>query len=136
MSVSLFYFREGKYIPLPQRAREMGVSGRGDRGGAVSTLPNRTNRPGPSSSSPRPLPSGSSQALPPTDRNSPLSVSRGFSTHQSQSSAPTQPRSSEPGHSSPPSPHTLSHSLSHPQSLSDAARPVNGGKLHIRFDII
>ncbi|XP_067237823.1 ataxin-2-like protein isoform X1 [Chanodichthys erythropterus] len=119
--------REGKYIPLPQRAREreMGVSGRGERG-AVSTLPNRTNRPGPSSSSPRPLPSGSGQPIPPTDRSSPLSVRGGFSTHQSQSSPPTQPRPSEPGHSSPPSPHTLPHSLSHPQSLSDSARPVNG----------
>ncbi|KTG38434.1 hypothetical protein cypCar_00000277 [Cyprinus carpio] len=120
--------REGKYIPLPQRAREreIGVSGRGERGGAVSNLPNRTNRPGPSSSSPRPLPSGSGQPIPPTDRSSPLSVRGGYSTHQSQSSPPTQPRPSEPGHSSPPSPHTLPHSLSHPQSLSDSARPVNG----------
>ncbi|XP_016342452.1 ataxin-2-like protein isoform X2 [Sinocyclocheilus anshuiensis] len=120
--------REGKYIPLPQRAkeREMGVSGRAERGGAVSTLPNRTNRPGPSSSSPRPLASGSGQPIPPTDRISPLSVRGGYSTHQSQSSPPTQPRPSEPGHSSPPSPHTLPHSLSHPQSLSDSARPVNG----------
>lgn len=116
--------REGKYIPLPQRAREreLGVSGRGERGGAVSTLPNRTNRPGPSSSSPRPLPSGSSQPIHPTDRSSPLSVRGGYSTN----SPPTQPRPSEPGHSSPPSPHTLPHSLSHPQSLSDAGRPVNG----------
>ncbi len=124
-------FREGKYIPLPQRAREreMGVSGRGERGGAVSTLPNRANRPGPSSSSPRPLPSGSGQTLPPADRSSPLSVRGGYSAHQSQSSSPTQPRPSEPGHSSPPSPHTLPHSVSHPQSLSDSARPVNGGKL-------
>lgn len=105
----------------------MGVSGRGERG-AVSTLPNRTNRPGPSSSSPRPLPSGSGQSIPPTDRSSPLSVRGGYSTHQSQSSPPTQPRPSEQGHSSPPSPHTLPHSLSHPQSLSDSARPVNGGK--------
>ncbi|CAM4386939.1 unnamed protein product [Leuciscus chuanchicus] len=115
--------RESKYIPLPQRAREreMGVSGRNERGGAVSTLPNRTNRPGPPSSSPRPLPSGSGQPIPPTDRSSPLSVRGGYSTHQSQSSSPTQP-----GHSSPPSPHTLPHSLSHPQSLSDSARPVNG----------
>uniref|UniRef100_A0A8C1ZZK0 Ataxin 2-like n=1 Tax=Cyprinus carpio TaxID=7962 RepID=A0A8C1ZZK0_CYPCA len=122
--------REGKYIPLPQRAREreMGVSGRGERG-AVSTLPNRGNRPGPSSSSPRPLPSGSGQTLPPTDRSSPLSVRGGYSAHQSQSSPPAQPRPSEPGHSSPPSPHTLPHSLSHPQSLSDSARPVNGGKM-------
>uniref|UniRef100_A0A8C2GJ32 Ataxin 2-like n=1 Tax=Cyprinus carpio TaxID=7962 RepID=A0A8C2GJ32_CYPCA len=88
--------REGKYIPLPQRAREreMGVSGRGERG-AVSTLPNRGNRPGPSSSSPRPLPSGSGQTLPPTDRSSPLSVRGGYSAHQSQSSPPAQPRPSD-----------------------------------------
>ncbi|XP_067269322.1 ataxin-2-like protein isoform X2 [Pseudorasbora parva] len=118
--------REGKYIPLPQRAREREISGRGERGGAVSTLPNRTNRPGTSSSSPRPLPSGSGQTIPPSDRSSPLSVRGGYSTHQSQSSPPTQPRPSEPGHCSPPSPHTLPHSLSHPQSLSDSARPVNG----------
>ncbi|XP_051987976.1 ataxin-2-like protein isoform X2 [Xyrauchen texanus] len=117
--------REGKYIPLPQRAREreMGVSGRGERGGAVSTLPNRTNRPG---SSPRPHASGSSQPNPPTDRSSPLSVRGGYSTHHSQGSPPIQPSPSEPGHSSPPFPHTLPHSLSHPQSLSDSARPVNG----------
>lgn len=123
------YFRESKYIPLPQRAREreMGVSGRNERGGAVSTLPNRTNRPGPPSSSPRPLPSGSGQPIPPSDRSSPLSVRGGYSTHQSQSSSPTQP-----SHSSPPSPHTLPHSLSHPQSLSDSARPVNGGKFCVR----
>ncbi|XP_065136771.1 ataxin-2-like protein isoform X1 [Paramisgurnus dabryanus] len=114
--------REGKYIPLPQRAREreMGVTGRGERGGAVSTLPNRTNRPGSSSSSPRPLPSGSGQPIHSTDRSSPLSTRGGYS------SPPTQPRPSELGHSSPPSPHTIPHSLSHPQSLSDAGRPVNG----------
>ncbi|TRY95623.1 hypothetical protein DNTS_017829 [Danionella cerebrum] len=120
--------REGKYIPLPQRAREreMGVSGRTERGGASSTLPNRTNRPGPSGSSPRPLPSVSGQSIPPSDRSSPLSVRGGYSTHQSQSSPPAQPRPSETGHTSPTSPHTLPHSLSHPQSLSDVARPVNG----------
>ncbi|XP_030649463.1 ataxin-2-like protein [Chanos chanos] len=123
--------REGKYIPLPQRAREreMGASGRGDRerGGGLSSLPNRTNRPAPSGSSPRPpLPSGSGQPTPPSDRSSPLSVRGGYSPHQSQSSPPAQPRPSDPGHSSPPAPHTLPHSLSHPQSLSDSARPVNG----------
>uniref|UniRef100_W5K751 Ataxin 2-like n=1 Tax=Astyanax mexicanus TaxID=7994 RepID=W5K751_ASTMX len=120
---------EGKYIPLPQRAREreMGSSrGERDRGGASSTLPNRTNRPGPSSSSPRPpLPSGS-QPPPPSDRNCPLSIRGGYSPHQSQCSPPAQPRPSEPGHASPPVPHTLPHSLSHPQSLADSARPVNG----------
>ncbi|XP_066498146.1 ataxin-2-like protein isoform X2 [Hoplias malabaricus] len=121
--------REGKYIPLPQRAREREIGARGERerGGASSTLPNRTNRPGPSSSSPRPpLPSGSGQPTPPSDRNSPLSIRGGYSPHQSQCSPPAQPRPSEQGHASPPAPHTLPHSLSHPQSLSDSARPING----------
>ncbi|XP_036446488.1 ataxin-2-like protein isoform X1 [Colossoma macropomum] len=122
--------REAKYIPLPQRAREreMGASrGERERGGASSSLPNRTNRPVPSSSSPRPpLPSGSGQPTPPSDRNSPLSIRGGYSPHQSQCSPPAQARPSEPGHASPPAPHSLPHSLSHPQSLSDSARPVNG----------
>ncbi|KAI4902248.1 hypothetical protein NFI96_020302 [Prochilodus magdalenae] len=121
--------REAKYVPLPQRAREreMGASrGERERGGA-STLPNRTNRPVPTSSSPRPpLPSGSGQPPPPSDRNSPLSIRGGYSPHQSQCSPPAQPRPSEPGHASPPAPHSLPHSLSHPQSLSDSGRPVNG----------
>uniref|UniRef100_A0A4W4E1E7 LsmAD domain-containing protein n=1 Tax=Electrophorus electricus TaxID=8005 RepID=A0A4W4E1E7_ELEEL len=123
--------RSGKYIPLPQRAREreMGVS-RGDRErGGSSSLPNRTNRPTPSSSSPRPsLPSGSSQPAPPSDRNGPLSIRGGYSPHQSQCSPPAHPRTMEPGHTSPPAPHMIPHSLSHPQSLSDSTRPVNGGK--------
>lgn len=120
--------REGKYIPLPQRAREreLGAS-RGERDrGSSSTLPNRTSRPTPSSSSPRPLPSGSSQPAPPSDRNSPLSIRGGYSPHPPQCSPPAQSRPLEPGHTSPPAPHMLSHSLTHPQSLSESARPING----------
>ncbi|KAM9457923.1 ataxin-2-like protein isoform 2-T2 [Clarias gariepinus] len=122
--------REGKYIPLPQRAREREIgASRSDRerGGPSSALPNRTNRPAPSSSSPRPpLPSGSGQPTPPSDRNSPLSIRGGYSPHQAQCSPPAQSRPLEGGHASPPAPHMLPHSLSHPQSPSDSARPVNG----------
>lgn len=131
----LISLREGKYIPLPQRAREREIgASRSDRerGGPSSTLPNRTNRPAQSSSSPRPpLPSGSSQPTPPSDRNSPLSIRGGYSPHQAQCSPPAQPRPLEAGHASPPASHMLPHSLSHPQSLSESARPVNGGKLSV-----
>ncbi|XP_076853081.1 LOW QUALITY PROTEIN: ataxin-2-like protein [Brachyhypopomus gauderio] len=118
--------RDGKYIQRP-REREMGVSrGERERGGASSSLPNRTNRPPPSSSSPRPpLPSGTSQPTTPSDRNSPLSIRGGYSPHQTQCSPPAHPRPMEPGLNSPPGPH-IPHSLSHPQSLSDSTRPVNG----------
>ncbi|KAJ8364375.1 hypothetical protein SKAU_G00132060 [Synaphobranchus kaupii] len=92
--------REGKYIPLPQRAREMGVSGssmrgereRGERGGSTASLPNRmggyhSSRPGPPNSSPRPpLPTSSSQSTPSSERNSPLSNRGGYSPHHPQSS--------------------------------------------------
>lgn len=128
----LIFLREGKYIPFPQRAREREIgASRSDRerGGPSSSLPNRTNRPAPSSSSPRPpLPSGSGQPTPPSDRNSPLSIRGGYSPHQAQCSPPAQPRPLEVGHVSP-APHMLPHSLSHPQSLSESARPVNGGKV-------
>ncbi|KAJ8414173.1 hypothetical protein AAFF_G00050430 [Aldrovandia affinis] len=172
--------REGKYIPLPQRAREMGVSGsgmrgerergergeRGGGGGSTASLSNRmggyhSSRPCPPNSSPRPpLPTSSTQSTPSSERNSPLSNRGGYSPHHPQSSpssgsayAPTSlgnnsganfggssSRLSEPSTASPappvtsptspPTPHTHSlpipHSLSHPQSLSDTARPVNG----------
>uniref|UniRef100_A0AAY4EV14 LsmAD domain-containing protein n=1 Tax=Denticeps clupeoides TaxID=299321 RepID=A0AAY4EV14_9TELE len=119
--------REGKYIPLPQRAREREMSSRGerDRVGPQSSLPNRAGRPGSQSSSPRPsLPSGGCQPSPSTDRSSPLSVRGVYSSSPSQSSLPTQ----TPAEIAPNSPPILPHSLSHPQSLSEA-RPVNGGEL-------
>ncbi|XP_038564385.1 ataxin-2-like protein isoform X3 [Micropterus salmoides] len=105
--------REGKYIPLPQRAREIGLSGSSVRTGASgrTAAPTSTRHPPPSSSSPKP----------PSDRSSPLSVRTAYSPHQSQSSPPAA--------SSPPcANHVLPHSLSHPQALADTTRsPVNGG---------
>ncbi|KAG9350012.1 hypothetical protein JZ751_026365 [Albula glossodonta] len=170
--------REGKYIPLPQRARDMGVSGnnmrgerergeRGSGGGNTASVPNRmggyhSSRPCPPNSSPRPpLPTSNSQSTPSSERNSPLSNRGGYSPHHPQNSpssgtAYTPPTSlsnsssgnfsgsssrlSEPpaaspappvpSHTSPPTPHThnlpIPHSLTHPQSLSESTRPVNG----------
>ncbi|XP_074553237.1 ataxin-2-like protein isoform X2 [Halichoeres trimaculatus] len=104
--------REGKYIPLPQRAREIGLSGSSVRtgGSGRTATPTSTRLPPPSSSSPKP----SSEA------NSPLSVRTAYSPHQSQSSPPAA--------SSPPcTNHILPHSLSHPQALAETTRSsVNG----------
>ncbi|XP_030631267.1 ataxin-2-like protein [Chanos chanos] len=128
--------REGKYIPLPQRAREMGMSGsstrdrgereRGNRIGG-NYIPNRSTPP---SSSPRPpLPPAGSQASPLSESSSPQS-SRGRYSPNTPSSrsgeplpagSPSSPTTSHtPAHSSVPHSHSLPH------SLSDAARPVNG----------
>uniref|UniRef100_A0A8C2WCJ0 Ataxin 2-like n=1 Tax=Cyclopterus lumpus TaxID=8103 RepID=A0A8C2WCJ0_CYCLU len=95
--------REGKYIPLPQRAREIGRTG----------ASGRTAPPPPSSRQPPP---GSS-----SDRSSPLSLRTTYSPHQAQGSPPAA--------GSPPcSNHVLPHSLSHPQALADSTRSaVNGG---------
>ncbi|KAK6329199.1 hypothetical protein J4Q44_G00011770 [Coregonus suidteri] len=139
--------REGKYISLPQRAREMGVSGgsmRGERGraergpGGGSGGPQGHNRMSyrsaiPSSSSPRPpLPfaTGGPQPPPPSSEcSSPLS-GRGYSPHHPQGCpgtaspyAPTSPgglasANAAPTSASPPTPHS--------NSLSDTGRPVNG----------
>ncbi|KAL0993647.1 hypothetical protein UPYG_G00111050 [Umbra pygmaea] len=103
--------REGKYIPLPQRAREMGVSPNSLRGRDSGPMPNRTGAPG-----------GSSRPPQGSDRSSPLSGRSGYSPHQSQASPPGQP--SSPTSSSS---HQVPHSLSHPQALADVARSsVNG----------
>ncbi|XP_078124827.1 ataxin-2-like protein isoform X1 [Sander vitreus] len=101
--------REGKYIPLPQRAREIGLSGRTGASGRTGT-PASSRHPTPGSSSPKPS----------TDRSSPLSVRTAYSPHQSQSSPPAA--------GSPPcTNHVLPHSLSHPQALADSTRSaVNG----------
>ncbi|XP_068581796.1 ataxin-2-like protein isoform X2 [Cebidichthys violaceus] len=104
--------REGKYIPLPQRAREIGLSGRTGASGRTAAP---TTAPATSSSSSRhPAPGSSS------DRSSPLSVRTAYSPHQSQSSPPAA--------GSPPcTNHVLPHSLSHPQALADSTRSaVNG----------
>ncbi|XP_029015419.1 ataxin-2-like protein isoform X2 [Betta splendens] len=100
--------RDGKYIPLPQRAREMGLSASSMRGvsSGRSTASTSSRHPPPSSSSPKPSADGSS----------PLSVRTSFSSHQTQGSPPAA--------SSPPcTNHILPQSLSHPPALSDA---VNG----------
>uniref|UniRef100_A0A4W5PEQ6 Ataxin 2-like n=1 Tax=Hucho hucho TaxID=62062 RepID=A0A4W5PEQ6_9TELE len=104
--------REGKYIPLPQRAREMGVPPSSLRGGASGPIPNRTGVP------------GSSRPSQGSDRSSPLSVRGAYSPHQSQASPPAQPSSPTPSSSSS---HLIPHSISHPQALADASRSsVNG----------
>ncbi|KAM4598388.1 ataxin-2-like protein isoform 2-T2 [Polymixia lowei] len=105
--------REGKYIPLPQRAREMGMSASTARGGA-------SGRAGAAGSSRHAGPGSSSSPKPSSDRSSPLSVRTAYSPHQSQGSPPAA--------SSPPcSNHALPHSLSHPQALAEATRSsVNG----------
>ena len=109
--------RDGKYIPLPQRAREMGVSPGSLRGGASGPLPNRTGIP----NSSRPVPPSSSPRSS-SDKSSLLSVRGAYSPHHSQSS----PTASGPPISSNQS---LPHSLSHPQALSDVSRSsLNGGK--------
>uniref|UniRef100_A0A3Q0TBP5 Ataxin 2-like n=1 Tax=Amphilophus citrinellus TaxID=61819 RepID=A0A3Q0TBP5_AMPCI len=104
--------REGKYIPLPQRAREVGLSASSIRPGASG----RAAAPAPS----RHLPPSSSSPKPASDRSSPLSVRTSYSPSQSQSSPPAA--------SSPPcTNHVLPHSLSHPQTLADTTRSsVNG----------
>ncbi|XP_075949792.1 ataxin-2-like protein isoform X2 [Anarhichas minor] len=140
--------REGKYIPLPQRQREMNRE-RAERGPGGPPPHNRLSggyrsNP-PSSSSPRPpLPSaaGPQSGISPSERNSPLSGRGGaYTPHHPQGSpgpntpasqggpAPTPASASAaPSPSSPPAPHghTVPHSHSLPHSLSDAGRPVNG----------
>ncbi|XP_055779567.1 ataxin-2-like protein isoform X1 [Salvelinus fontinalis] len=103
--------REGKYIPLPQRAREMGVPPSSLRGGGSGPIPNRTGVP------------GSSRPSQGSDRCSPLSIRGAYSPHQSQASPPGQPSSPTPSSTS----HPIPHSISHPQALADASRSsVNG----------
>uniref|UniRef100_A0A8C8HKK8 LsmAD domain-containing protein n=1 Tax=Oncorhynchus tshawytscha TaxID=74940 RepID=A0A8C8HKK8_ONCTS len=103
--------RDGKYIPLPQRAREMGVPPSSLRGGASGPIPNRTGVP------------GSSRPSQGSDRCSPLSIRGAYSPHQSQASPPGQPSSPTPSSSS----HPIPHSISHPQALADTSRSsVNG----------
>ncbi|XP_041939701.1 LOW QUALITY PROTEIN: ataxin-2-like protein [Alosa sapidissima] len=113
--------REGKYIPLPQRAREMGGSGGGLRGDRVSERSERGGRGGyhpsrstPPSSSPRPpLPPATTGGTP-SERGSPLPGRGGYT--------PSSPPSSHSHTHAAAVPH--SHSL--PHALSDAGRPVNG----------
>lgn len=144
--------REGKYIPLHQRQREMNRDR--DRAGPPSHSRGgyRSTPPSSSSSSPRPsLPSAGGGPQPgtsPSDRSSPLSGRGGnYAPHHPQGSpspgpgsgpaspytpaspgGPATPTAAAPSSASPPAPHnnTVPHSHSLPHSLSDAARPVNG----------
>uniref|UniRef100_A0A4W6CY32 Ataxin 2 like n=1 Tax=Lates calcarifer TaxID=8187 RepID=A0A4W6CY32_LATCA len=129
--------REGKYIPLPQRQREMNREReRAERGPGGPPPHNRLSggyrSTPPSSSSPRPpLPSaaGPQPGASPSERNSPLSGRGGaYAPHHPQGSPSPGPGSGPA--SPPPAPHghTVPHSHSLPHSLSDAGRPVNGGK--------
>ncbi|XP_028286715.1 ataxin-2-like protein isoform X2 [Parambassis ranga] len=147
--------REGKYIPLPQRQREMNRE-RAERGSGGPPPHNRyrSTPPSSSSSSPRPpLPSaaGPQPGVSPSERSSPLSGRGGaYAPHHPQGSpspgpgsgpaspyTPTSsagpvptptPAAAAPSSASPPAPHghTVPHSHSLPHSLSDAGRPVNG----------
>ncbi|XP_030256404.1 ataxin-2-like protein [Sparus aurata] len=142
--------REGKYIPLPQRQREMNREReRAERGPGGPPPHNRLSggyrsNP-PSSSSPRPpLPSAAGpQSGASTERNSPLSGRGGaYAPHHPQGSpspgpgsgpagGPAQTSASASAAPSPASPpashgHTVPHSHSLPHSLSEAGRPVNG----------
>ncbi|XP_033840372.1 ataxin-2-like protein isoform X1 [Periophthalmus magnuspinnatus] len=145
--------REGKYIPLHQRQREMNRD-RDRTGGPPSHRGGyRSTPPSSSSSSPRPpLPSatGPQPGTSPSERSSPLSGRGGaYAPHHPQGSpspgpgsgpaspytpaspggpAPSTPTTTAPSPASPPAPHTntVPHSHSLPHSLSDAGRPVNG----------
>uniref|UniRef100_A0A3B4Y0A7 Ataxin-2-like protein n=1 Tax=Seriola lalandi dorsalis TaxID=1841481 RepID=A0A3B4Y0A7_SERLL len=128
--------REGKYIPLPQRQREMNREReRAERGPGGPQSHNRLSggyrSTPPSSSSPRPsLPSaaGPQPGVSPSERSSPLSGRGGAYTPHHPQGSPTS-ASAAPSPASPPAPHghTVPHSHSLPHSLSDAGRPVNGG---------
>ncbi|KAM9426811.1 ataxin-2-like protein isoform 2-T2 [Pholidichthys leucotaenia] len=136
--------RESKYIPLPQRQREMNRE-RGERGSGGPPPHNRLSggyrSTPPSSSSPRPpLPSaaGPQPGVSPSERSSPLSGRGGaYTPHHSHASSSPSPgsgsispytspspagtvptlgsTSTTPSPSSPPAPH--SHTVPHSQSL-------------------
>ncbi|KAK2820346.1 hypothetical protein Q5P01_023305 [Channa striata] len=143
--------RDGKYIPLPQRQREINRE-RAERGpggpSPHSRLSGGYRSTPPSSSSPRPpLPSaaGPQPSVSPSERSSPLSSRGGaYTPHLPQGSpspgpgsaspytsaspgapAPTPASASAaPSSSSPPASH--GHIVPHSHSLSDLGRPVNG----------
>uniref|UniRef100_A0A096MGL8 Ataxin-2-like protein n=1 Tax=Poecilia formosa TaxID=48698 RepID=A0A096MGL8_POEFO len=142
--------KEGKYIPLPQRQRELNRE-RPERGPGGPPPHSRLGggyRPTPSSSSsPRPqLPSaaGPQPGVSPSERSSPQSSRVGaYAAHHAQGSpipgsGPASPYTpASPGGSaatpasastatSPSHGHPVPHS--HPLSLSDTGRPVNGAK--------
>uniref|UniRef100_A0A3Q3BGP3 Ataxin-2-like protein n=1 Tax=Kryptolebias marmoratus TaxID=37003 RepID=A0A3Q3BGP3_KRYMA len=124
--------REGKYIPLPQRQREMNRD-RAERGPGGPPSLNRHGggyRPPPTSSSPRPPLSSAGGPQPGvslSERSSPLSSRGGaYAPHHPQGSPTSASSATSP--SSPPAPHghAVPHSHSLPLSLSDTGRPING----------
>lgn len=156
-SFIVLFLREGKYIPLPQRQREMNRE-RAERGPGGPQPHNRLSggyrSTPPSPRPPMPSASGPQPGVSPSDRHSPLSGRAGaYVSHHSQGSpcptpgsgpaSPYTPASpggqtstpasatTAPSPSSPPSSlgHTVPHSHSLPHSLSEAVRTVNGGML-------
>lgn len=118
--------RDGKYIPLPQRQREMNRE-RVERGPGGPPPHNRLSgsyRSNPPSSGPRaPLASGAGPqaGVSPSERNSPLSGRGGaYAAHHPPQGGPAP----APSPASPPAPH--GHAVPHSHSLADAGRPVNG----------
>ncbi|CAG5907019.1 unnamed protein product [Menidia menidia] len=122
--------REGKYVPLPQRQREMnrereraergpgGPSQHSRLGGGYRSTP-----PSSSSSSPRPpLPSatGPQSGMSPSERSSPLSVRGG--PHQPQGSPSPGPGS---GPASPYTPASPGGQATSPASASSATSPAS-----------
>ncbi|XP_029311586.1 ataxin-2-like protein isoform X2 [Cottoperca gobio] len=123
--------REGKYIPLPQRQREMNREReRAERGPGGPPPHNRLSggyrsNP-PSSSSPRPpLPSaaGPQSGVSPSERNSPLSGRGGaYAPHHPQGSPSPGPNS---GPASPYTPASPGGPASTPASASTAPSPAS-----------
>ncbi|XP_008299523.1 ataxin-2-like protein isoform X4 [Stegastes partitus] len=125
--------REGKYIPLPQRQREMNREReRAERGPGGPPPHNRlsggyrSTPPSSSSSSPRPpLPSaaGPQSGVSPSDRNSPLSGRGGaYAPHHPQGSPSPGPGS---GPASPYTPASPGGPAPSPASASAAASPAS-----------
>ncbi|XP_061565207.1 ataxin-2-like protein [Cololabis saira] len=123
--------REGKYIPLPQRQRDMNRE-RAERGPG-GPPPHarlgggyRSTPPSSSSSAPRPpLPSaaGAQPGVSPSERNSPLSGRGGaYSSHQPQGSPSPGPGS---GHASPYTPASPAGPAPAPASASAANSPAS-----------
>uniref|UniRef100_A0A4W4HGK8 LsmAD domain-containing protein n=1 Tax=Electrophorus electricus TaxID=8005 RepID=A0A4W4HGK8_ELEEL len=131
--------REGRYIPLPQRVRDMGMpggSGRSDRdrdrGGRVGGAYNPNRSTPPSSSLRPPLPAAALPSLS-AERAGSLGSRAGYSSNtppsrSSEASTLDSPSSSTtpPAHTPPHTHPMASHSHSLPHALSDTTRPVNG----------
>lgn len=130
------FFREGKYIPLPQRQREMNREReRAERGPGGPPPHNRLSggyrSTPPSSSSPRPpLPSaaGPQPGVSPSERNSPLSGRGGaYAPHHPQGSPSPGPGS---GPASPYTPASPGGPTPTPATASAAPSPASPPASH------